>query len=579
MWSEQEEAFEVIAKHGSCTLEVPTGMGKTAIGYTTLKALGNRGEGPLFYIVPTKTLVGQVAEMFPDVTPAYGRNEFDCLYYDEPYKADEVPCLLLQDCVHRVDQETGRTAGRGAERCPYYHAKYQAKRDPSRIVVCSMSFYLFTQLFSKEFENPAGLVIDEVQQMPDVVRNALSFDITDYQLQRAINLLSTTAADEAAGLEIFLDTMLRIIRLKPSKVPVMLEDVELQELLLVLRDIDRDGLRRKIAEGIRSGDIDVVKEREVLTKVERLVYDLYRYVRAFEFSLSNETQRPLNYTYAVWDKEPAEGKKVHNKLTVKSYYVAPVIKKLLSANLTVSLGATIGDPNVFGYESGIDPRRTPMFTFDSSFPVGNTRIYVPSDSFSLAEKEVKNRGKATMVRRMVRSAKTFNQKGERVLCLVVSDTERQRFIRMATEDDVNFITYGDGVTAREAADRFRAGEGKVLLGTDAQYGQGVDLPDGICRVIFYLRPGYPRPDDPQTQFEEKRFRSQKWAIWQWRLIMKAMQVRGRNIRGPEDRGVTIFFDSRFRRFLFGGMPKWLQPSYRGDLTLQECIEDALKVLK
>jgi Rad3-related DNA helicase len=63
------------------------------------------------------------------------------------------------------------------------------------------------------------------------------------------------------------------------------------------------------------------------------------------------------------------------------------------------------------------------------------------------------------------------------------------------------------------------------------------------------------------------------------MIQKAMQWRGRNIRGPQDKGVTFFFDSRFRRFLFGGMPKWLQPSYRGDLTLQECIEDALLVLE
>ena len=72
MWSEQEEAFEVIAKHGSCTLEVPTGMGKTAIGYTTLKALGNRGEGPLFYIVPTKTLVGRVRCFQTSLRPMVG---------------------------------------------------------------------------------------------------------------------------------------------------------------------------------------------------------------------------------------------------------------------------------------------------------------------------------------------------------------------------------------------------------------------------------------------------------------------------------------------------------------------------
>ena len=582
IWDNQREALEQIARHGSMLLELPTGSGKTAVGMAVLRALAKRGDGPLFYIVPTKSLVGQVKEMFPEVVEAYGRNEYDCLYYepDEFFKADEIPCLLLQDCAHRVDQETGVTVGKGVAKCPYYLAKYEAKRQRSRIVVCTMSFFLFTQLFSKEFEAPAGLVIDEVQEIPDVVRGALSFSITDYHLERAINLLSTVAPDEAATLEIFLETMLRIIRLKPRRVPVLLQDVELQELLLVLKDIDRDRMRSKVVAAIRSGEIDVKKEREVLTRVERVVYDLFRYLRSFEFSLGTESRHPLNYTYAYWDHEPGEGTKVRNRLTVQSWAVGPVIRKLAKlSDLTIAYGATIGDPEIFGYESGLSPKEFPCAAFPSTFPAGNARIFVPSDTPSLAVKELSKRTKATSIRKIVRACKRFNDAGKRCLVVMVSEDERQRFIRMATEDSVNFITYGeDGVTARAAAERFRSGEGEVLLGTVAQYGQGIDLPSGICPVIIFLRPAYAPPNSPQMQFETERFGGRRWSVWQYRVIKEALQVRGRNIRSATDKGITIFFDRRFQKFVYGSLPKWLQDSYVGNKTLDECIDDALEVL-
>ncbi|HUC88351.1 MAG TPA: DEAD/DEAH box helicase family protein [Candidatus Binatia bacterium] len=54
----QQSALEAIAQYqGSALLELPTGTGKTAVGYTFLKTLEGAGAGPLFYIVPTKALV------------------------------------------------------------------------------------------------------------------------------------------------------------------------------------------------------------------------------------------------------------------------------------------------------------------------------------------------------------------------------------------------------------------------------------------------------------------------------------------------------------------------------------------
>src|SRR3989344_7871452 len=121
MRANQEAALRAIAEeNGNVILESPTGTGKTAIEFSLLRALELRGEWPLFWIVPNKAQVEQVKRLHPEVQVAYGRHEHDCLYYgDEGLKADEIPCLTLTNCPHRVNQETGETHTPGAARCPY----------------------------------------------------------------------------------------------------------------------------------------------------------------------------------------------------------------------------------------------------------------------------------------------------------------------------------------------------------------------------------------------------------------------------------------------------------------------------
>ncbi|HXK31523.1 MAG TPA: DEAD/DEAH box helicase family protein, partial [Candidatus Paceibacterota bacterium] len=120
-WKVQEEMLAFVA--GEITkakvagdealttiIESGTGTGKTAVEYTLLRAAEAKGGKTLFLITPNKTLVDQIRKEFPGLKVALGRNEHPCLYYpDEELRADEIPCSLLQDCPHRVNQETGAT--------------------------------------------------------------------------------------------------------------------------------------------------------------------------------------------------------------------------------------------------------------------------------------------------------------------------------------------------------------------------------------------------------------------------------------------------------------------------------------
>lgn len=602
MWGGQRDTLGFVAKHGSGVMivEAPTGTGKTASMVAILKAIESlsKSGNPQFLVTTNKTLVEQVGREFPELKIAMGRNEHPCLYYEEPprggftdmsvqklandpenFKADEIPCSMLHDCPHRVDQETGETHEEGAYPCPYLKQKFEAKQ--GGIVVSTVAFYLFTHLFSGEFELPEGLVVDEAHRMADAIRSVLSYEITDHHLELAVDRLESVASEEAAILERFRKRMVQMMKRRKKFQPkegVLLDDEELIELIDILQGIDVSVLKAKIKDAVRAGELNVREDRVVLKQLETLLRDLRRYIRSFEYSMSNERHGPLNYTYAFYKEEKGENERVQYKLVVKSYYVAPLIKKLL-APTTVAFSATIGNPEVFGYETGI---RGPFLSIASHFPAKNARIFMPTDTPNLAMKSRSKGEPARVLRKITRTCRRFADHDQRSLVVTISNAEREKFLLLCEEEGLEAISYGNGMTAKEAALRFKGGEGDVLVGTAANYAEGVDLPRQIAPVIFFLRPGYPNPRDPGTQFEEKRFckyRNQKWQIWNWRVMLQALQVRGRNIRSRSDIGITFFVSQQFRRFLFSSLSeKMKEDAYVGDKSFDECVENALEVL-
>jgi len=244
---------------------------------------------------------------------------------------------------------------------------------------------------------------------------------------------------------------------------------------------------------------------------------------------------------------------------------------------TLAMSATIGSPDMFAFETGI---KGDFESLPSTFPPERARIYLPTDTANLARKKTgdSERPKNKMLRLIVETAKRFARKGHRSLVIVVSNAERQKFQEFAMEAGLKILTYGNGMTAKECVLRFRDGEGECLVGTAANFGQGIDLPKQTAPVTFCLRPGYPRPDDPQTQFEEQRFGKKRWALWTWRIVIDLLQARGRNIRSEKDRGVTFLISQQYRRFAYGCLPEWLKPAYKGDLKFEDCVKDAMKLL-
>lgn len=572
----QRTALEILSQtqEDSILMELPTGSGKTALGYTFLSA--HKTEEPTYYVTPNKALVNQVKTQHPNVTTIYGRSEYPCLYYQEEEKdlsADQAPCSMI-DCPYRVDQETGQTQEKDVEPCPYLLNKYQARK--SKIIVCTTAFFLLTQLMSQDWPQTHHVVIDEVHQLASTARNIFHYQISDQYLRRAIEILNKVNLVQAQNLQDFLNAMIHIGKLKPAIHPVILESHEIGLLIRTLNIIDAKSIEKSVRSAIKDGAINPVDDEKTLKAIETVIYNVKRYLHSFQYSLDTGIQHPLNYVYAFYQKDTQE--KTHYYLTIAAYYVKPMLKHLLSRMNVLAYSATIG-PNaeVLGFETGID---YPYYTFLSDFPPENTRIYLPTDTANLAMNAQKHGDVGRTLRQIAEACQKLARKGLRSLIVVISNKEREKFVEICRDYNLEVITYGNGVSAKEAVRIFRDDkQGDVLVGTSAQFSQGLDLPKQSAPVIFFLRPGYPHPDDPATQFEAKRFPLEKWKIWNWRVTMEALEVRGRNIRSAEDMGVCIFISQQFRRFLPATLPEWLQASLVQNQTFDQAVSTTIKFLQ
>lgn len=586
----QEEVLKAINNESqNLIFEMPTGEGKTGPMIAALIALAKQKKGPLFFVTPTKTQVDKVYREFPDITiPMYGRSEYSCLYYEnkgiEGVTAEESPCYMLK-CDHRVDQETGATCEENVKPCPYFQQKYLAKTlsYQGKIVVCTTAFFIINRMMVDDWREmkPALVALDEVHNIAKISRRLFENTLTDYYLKKAYDLIEPLDSAQAKVIKEFTGKFQQICWTKEADEPVLLRDADLVKLMKILEKVETKKLDSKIRKAIKAGKINPIENKNELKNLENLILKIPKVIRSISFAMGTEERFPLNYVVAFYykksDPEFSESrKKARFFLTIYGYYVAALIKKSCGEKV-IACSATIGDAEILGHETGL---KFPFYPIGSSFDAGKTRIYMPTDTPNLAMKKRRRNDLNKSLRTIIRGAKDFSKKGLRSLIIVISEMERQKIIRFSEEMGLNVISYDENTKPKQAIESFKAGNGEALLGTAAVYGEGIDLPDGIAPVIFFLRPGYSRPNDPEAQFEDRRFsNSRVWALRRWRVMIEALQARGRNIRSAEDQGISFFISQGFKGILFSALPEWLKPAYNDKLSMDEAIKDGLKLLK
>lgn len=614
----QGGAMEALVE-GNYLQELPTGTGKTALEYMILDAaLRKIEEGETaFWIFPTKALVEQAKKEHPEVIVVFGQNEHVCLWAAESFeekpatwvtsdllpvlyqdskapRVSDIPGTLCQSCPHNVDQRNGMTNQPSVLPCQYFQQTYLAKQGGG-IIAATMSFYIFAKLFSKRnpetvhdtaYGRVAVLVIDEVHRLPDVIRYTLSYDVTDWYLKRAAILLKRIKAPEAKQVGRFLRLLQRIAtdHTRETGKEHLLTDDEIRRVINILGEINPKILDpERVRQAVKAGLLDRKRDWREIKTIERLAKDIPRYIHSLDFALAKEEgevggpRRPLNYSCSYCREELGENERVQHKLVIHCHYVAPLIRRRLKVPTTVSFSATVGRPDLFRNESGI---ADPFYSAPSTFPIENRRIYLPSDVEDLSRRaDPSSRKKARTLRSIAKGCRQLAKEGIRNLVIVSSNDEREKFMRVAQEEGLDALTYSQELPAKDAALVFKDGNQDVLCGCQSHYGTGVDFPKGTAGAIWILRPGYPDPRSAATQFEIQSFGERRY--WQrvgYHVMLEALQGMGRNIRGPRDKGVCFLMSSQFQDFVYSGLPEWLKPAYRRDMTLEECLDDAMELL-
>ena len=235
--------------------------------------------------------VDEVVRQHPDVSPMYGRNEHPCLYYEGKLRADEIPCSLLAECPHRVNQDSGETYVAGATPCPYLLQKYGA-RSAKKPVVATYAFYLYAAFFGRQFE-PAAAVVDEAHGIAKSVRSVLEFRITDWKIDRVIAALEVIESPEVETLQKFRKALTRLAKKREPdtrEADAILSFDEISSLIGILEGVDLKKLEGEVAKAAKRGILDPRKEedRQALKQLEVITKDLRRYIRSFKYSLPPE---------------------------------------------------------------------------------------------------------------------------------------------------------------------------------------------------------------------------------------------------------------------------------------------------
>lgn len=170
--------------------------------------------------------------------------------------------------------------------------------------------------------------------------------------------------------------------------------------------------------------------------------------------------------------------------------------------------------------------------------------------------------------RLMRAQDAFDLRRNRVGYVLARNSDS----REATDDEIRMAVAGEGrtlvlVTGYKAYDRLRAllpdahfqdrGEGaeaanvlrdgrsRVVVGTFANMGTGIDLPgEALTNVVLLHTPQGPK-DDYDKALEAKNGSSWFWNNWYFPRTDAAMaQAIGRLIRRPTDTGTVWFLDAR-----------------------------------
>jgi DNA polymerase-3 subunit epsilon/ATP-dependent DNA helicase DinG len=137
--------------------------------------------------------------------------------------------------------------------------------------------------------------------------------------------------------------------------------------------------------------------------------------------------------------------------------------------------------------------------------------------------------------------------GGKTLVLFTSYDQLRRTSRSITpilaKDGIVVYEQGEGASPHALLDNFRSSEKAVLLGTRA-FWEGVDIPGEALSVLVIVKLPFDVPSDPIVAARAETFEDPFYQFSLPEAILRFRQGFGRLIRTQQDRGVVVILDKR-----------------------------------
>lgn len=560
-----ETVFKTLCVGGRVLLQAPTGLGKTlGTVYPALMASARSGVDRVFYLTSRNTIRGLALEALAQIFQAqeealplrvleFNARTQSCEYPDLACHGEACPLARgffdrLPDARQAaievdgvLDQSRLREIALANEICPYYLAQEMARWCDVVVADVNRFFDQSAILYGLTVQNQhqVSLLIDEAHNLVERGRAMYSAAMNQ---QRLLAVKKNAPAELRRPISAFARRWTGLIAEhdlgaadSKSPEPVYLEQPP-AELCAA-------------AQGLAGALIDYLAEQRGDAALQELLFELLGFTGLAE-SFGEHSLCRLD--------RPRRGRarlEIINQ--VPADFLAP---RFAAAQSSVLFSATLQPPRYYLDLLGLD-ETTRWQAIDSPFTAEQLEVQLAGHiSTRLADREASIQPIVELL------ALQYAHRPANYLIYFSSFAYLESVYLRLTAEHPDILAWRQEPGMREAAragfiDRFRPhgqGIGFAVLG--GAFAEGIDLPGTRLSGVFVATLGLPPFDDAHRRLSERlqaRYGAGYDYTWLYPGLQKVAQAAGRVIRTPEDRGVIVLIDDRFRRGEVQALlPRW-----------------------
>lgn len=524
---QQEEALRKIADgwddHDNFLLDAPTGVGKSAIAEAVSKTVGRS-----YVLTSTKALQDQYQEVWNGIVNMKGRGNYQCAV-NPMFRVDHAPCIAMPTQIEQCQKNSV---------CLYYNQRSRALM--SQAMLTSYAYFVMSVECGALADYGAKpelvrdmLVLDEAHELDSILSDFMAFDV-DHEMLSEYGL--------GAFFNPFLEDAENIFG-DPKEMGSPIGKLN----LAVLAKLDEmgDGLDRLLGNALSmsGGEISKVSKHAAVQAKEITA----------KRDVLDRLQKKLNRYDSYWMGTRMSPTKVRaNPLMCKDgfgHYLGNLGHRVMA------MSASLGDPNQWADEFGLDRGRTLSVRVGSPFPSERSPVVI-MPVLQMAKNNI-DASMPTAVEAidelisMHPDEKGIVHTGNYKVTSAVLSMSKHR-ARLIGKDNTRASR---GISNEELLRRHAESKAPTVLVSPSMH-TGVDLKDDLSRFQIIAKLPWPSLEDPRI-----RKKSEHGDWYANEMIKKLVQASGRSTRSETDSAMTYVLDAamswvwdRHKRI----MPDWFK---------------------